>query len=89
MYFLPFQQFTGQWLKGPQVPVDFVTPIDYYVFDKILMIRAIPSVYIYVSDLNLWRNVIIEINCELRLNIRQLYEMPKKFMTASCYIGKY
>jgi len=97
LYSLPFQQFTGTWVKGAALPMEFVTTPDYYVFDKKLIIYihnvksgALPIVYIYFCDSDEWYRVPIEINHELRLDIRELSEtMPIKFKTASCYIGKY
>lgn len=88
---------TGVWIGGAEMPIEFVTPPDYYVLDKKLIIyqydvqlRALPYVYIYSIEFNIWIKVPIQIDNELQLNIRELCETtPIKFRTASCYIGKY
>lgn len=87
---LPFQQFTGTWLKGKDMPMEFVTVPEHYVLEKKLMIcdRYVrtPVVYVYNSELNEWDTV------EIKLSLFRIVRAtrPKsKNRFASCYFGEY
>lgn len=95
-FVLPFQQFTGTWLKGKDVPMEFVTVPEHYVFEKKLIIcdryAEIPFVYVYNSELNEWDTVKMKPRPgPLLVQVHHLcLKMPKrKNKLVSLYLGEY
>ncbi|XP_029160364.1 uncharacterized protein LOC114932366 isoform X2 [Nylanderia fulva] len=78
----------GIWIKGEDIPMEFVTVPDHYVLDKKLIVFdrfKSPIMYIYNSELNEW--IIVKTN-QLSLNICDLHMTTSvmKFKAASCCI---
>ncbi|XP_029680519.1 uncharacterized protein LOC115246072 isoform X2 [Formica exsecta] len=82
----------GIWIKGSTMPVEFVTPPDYFVVENKLILyfnqsklRSLPLMYVYNIEWNSW--YIVSIKCQQQ-HVRELHVTTPimKFNAASCYI---
>ncbi|XP_050450341.1 uncharacterized protein LOC126850913 [Cataglyphis hispanica] len=84
---------TGRWFKGSEMPVEFVTPPDYFVVENKLILcfsqanrpELLFLMYIYNSKSNLWKHP-TRIPIKQGLYIHELCVTMMKFNAASCYI---